>query len=368
MNATTEKCPVCNSDDTSIQLATGRNTIHYVCPVCGRFELDWDITDKRDMNHLASYLFYNAFRERTDSSPRYYTELSEEYCAGERKKHSDEYRHLYRLPYHMDEQIVENWFPKSFSERVDAILLYLNARAKHVGASVVLSLHESFSLLFVDRKEKCEDRHSLDYRKMIWRDEGSCEEEAEYMLSYLSDSQLIQYTDGPSQEDAYEIVIKPKGYSRIDELIKNTSHGRNALVAMKFGTDTNALREAIRSGIHDAGYIHSSLSVISWPLRKKIFCIYSRYKNIIEKHTADMFLHTAANRIDTSTEATEKDIGWIVKTRNNVTHSIGHTDSIIPNLIYNRLTIALFCSLLERTGYSIEEISQIIRSYFEGVR
>ncbi len=254
MNATTEKCPVCNSDDTSIQLAAGRNTIYYVCPVCGHFELDLDIPDRRNMNHLASYLFYNAFHERADSSPRYYTELSEEYCAGERKKHSDEYRHLYRLPYHMDVQIVENWFPKSFSERVDAVLLYLNTRAKHVGASVVLSSQESFSLLFVDRKEECEDRDSPDYGKMIWRNEAVCEDEAHYMLNFLSESGLIQYTDGPSEEDAFEIVISPAGYSRIDEISKNTGHGRNVLVAMKFGKETNPLREAIRKGIQEAKY------------------------------------------------------------------------------------------------------------------
>lgn len=117
---------------------------------------------------------------------------------------------------------------------------------------------------------------------------------------------------------------------------------------------------------NENSYIQSSLSVISWPLKKKITCIYNRYKHIINSHAADLQVYTVEHRINVSEKATESDIGWIVRTRNSVTHSIGYTDNIIPNMIYNRLTIVLFCSLLERTGYSIEEISQIINSYFAG--
>lgn len=90
---------------------------------------------------------------------------------------------------------------------------------------------------------------------MASRDEGECEDEAKYMLDYLSDNQLIRYNDGPSEEDCYDIVLAPKGYSRVDELLKNSSNGRKALVAMQFGDETIPLREAIRKGIEDAGYL-----------------------------------------------------------------------------------------------------------------
>ena len=36
---------------------------------------------------------------------------------------------------------------------------------------------------------------------------------------------------------------------------KNTSYGRNTLVAMKFGDDTKLLREAIRKRVSDADYV-----------------------------------------------------------------------------------------------------------------
>ena len=48
--------------------------------------------------------------------------------------------------------------------------------------------------------------------------------------------------------------MTPKGYARVDELQKNTSNGRNVLVAMSFH-DTDKLREAIRKGITAAGYV-----------------------------------------------------------------------------------------------------------------
>lgn len=113
-------------------------------------------------------------------------------------------------------------------------------------------------------------------------------------------------------------------------------------------------------------YIHSSISVISRPARKKIFSIYGRYKTIIEKHTTDLRSALIANKIDTSDEATATDIGWIVKTRNSITHSVGITDTTIPNMIYSRLTIAVLCSVLERAGYNLEEIALIIEDYFNG--
>lgn len=45
------------------------------------------------------------------------------------------------------------------------------------------------------------------------------------------------------------------GYARIDFLQKNSTNGNNVLVAMKFGEETMLLRENIRKGISEAGYI-----------------------------------------------------------------------------------------------------------------
>lgn len=117
---------------------------------------------------------------------------------------------------------------------------------------------------------------------------------------------------------------------------------------------------------NENSYINSSISAISRPARKKLLRIFNRYKSIIDKY-ADLFRPLVFSyQTNTSDEATEKDIGWIVKTRNSITHSAGITDTVIPNRIYDRLKISVFCSILERASYSMAEIETIIEKYFQG--
>ena len=108
--------------------------------------------------------------------------------------------------------------------------------------------------MFVDRKEYSKS-YSYDFPTPKVRDNDECERELQYMLDYLKKASYIEYEDGSSEEDWALISILPDGYARIDVLQKNTAYGRNVLVAMKFGDDTRNLREAIRKGITDAGYI-----------------------------------------------------------------------------------------------------------------
>lgn len=244
-------CPICKTEKEVISQADyAQSTVFYVCPVCGRFQLGafgFVPKDNIDENHLASYLFYHSHNHQNSSEYRYHTVLDKETCDAYK---ADFERGVYQhgLPVHMNAEIVENWYPKTFSERIDYILLYLNAHIPHIGQQFIFSYQELLSLLFIDRKE---------YKngKAEWRDAEFCEEELEYMLQYLRDSSYISYTDGSSEDDYVSLRLTPNGYSRIDALQKNTFSGRNVLVAMKFGDDTKLLREAIRKGVTDAGYI-----------------------------------------------------------------------------------------------------------------
>ena len=238
------RCPVCNSDGTSIQPATGRNTIYYECPVCGCFELDLDIRENRNMNHLASYLFYNAFYEKTDLASRFHTELSEDYCAEIRERHK--HNKALRLPYHMDAQTIENWYPKTFSEKIDKILLYLGEHEEHFREERKYSHTELEVLLFIDLHDNGSSQNHQ------FRNYDNCDLEARKMLKYLKEERYISTSD--NIDDSLNISIEPNGYKRIDELQKSKSTGNNVLVAMKFGDETKTVREAIRKGIKDAGY------------------------------------------------------------------------------------------------------------------
>ena len=242
-------CPVCDTEIVSYP-DYGRNLIFYTCPVCGRFQLD--AFEKLNRNHLAPYLLYNGFRHGI-SEYRYHTVLDKEICDKYRKDF-DSGNNTHGRPVHMDADIVENWYPKTFSERVDYILLYLNSRIKHVGQQISLGYQELLSALFVDRKELVET--SL-YNADSWqsRNVDDCEREIKYMLDYLVKCSYIEYSDGPSEEEWIDISLTPEGYARVDILQKNTAYGRNVLVAMEFSDRTKCLREAIRKGIQDADYI-----------------------------------------------------------------------------------------------------------------
>ena len=158
----------------------------------------------------------------------------------------------------MDSEIIENWYPKTFAERVDFILLYLGNHAQHVGQRISFSFAQLFGLLFVDRMEIDGADFLVTRGSTIRRNEEECKNEAVYMLDSLAEAGFIKYNFEQSEtgeEKGVFITLTPRGYSRVDELQKNSSHGRSVLVAMQFGEATQPLREAIRKGVTDAGYV-----------------------------------------------------------------------------------------------------------------
>lgn len=244
-------CPICNSEAEAFS-KFDRFAVFYSCPVCGRYELSSSNFNKINRNHLSAYLVHNRFMG--DSLEyRYHTDLDKEIC-DKYKKEFEEGIITHGHPVHMDSDIVENWYPKTFSERVDDILLFLNSQIKHIGQKISMGYQELLSAFFIDRKEH-KKLMAYDVGSYESRDEDDCTQELQYMLDYLAKCSFIEYNNGPDEEEWVDISILPDGYARIDVLQKNTSHGRNVLVAMKFGDDTIPLREAIRKGITDAGYI-----------------------------------------------------------------------------------------------------------------
>lgn len=252
MSSEDKECPLCGSMSYS-QTNYEKCLVFYSCPVCGRFELK--VLDEGcrslDYNKTAAYVFYNSFF--ANSYPpdyRYHTLRTKEEC-DKYNAEFDKGNNIEGRPVHMDKDIIDTWYPKTFSERVDCILRYLGTHIEHIGQQAIFSYSEMLSLLFIDRKEL---KESFTRKELVQRDKNSCRSEAKYMLDSLVDAGVIKYNFGSDEDKAVFITLTPKGYSRVDELQKNTSYGRAVLVAMKFGNDTLSLREAIRSGIKKAGY------------------------------------------------------------------------------------------------------------------
>lgn len=243
-----KKCFVCGSN-ASVQLVMDPVKYFYDCPVCGRYEyyvMFAELTEF-NLNHLGAYLAYNGFKHNFNEY-RYFTTMSKEQC-DEYKKEFKNGNISHGHPVRLENENVENWYPKSFAEKVDYILLYLNSKNPYWGESIILEKEEMSSCLFVDRYE-------LKNGKWERRADEALLNQAYYMLRCLAEQKFIELP-GTWNGSEYNrpIILTPTGYARIDMLQKNSSNGKNVLVAMKFGEDTKILREAIRQGIHEAGYI-----------------------------------------------------------------------------------------------------------------
>ena len=249
----TVKCPACTSYYTHVSKQTDFEL--YECPVCGIFELRYPAENCTiDRNHLAAYLVYHCYKNNvTKSKPeyRYHTVRDKEWC-DENRKEFEQGKNIAGLPVHLDKSIVENWYPKTFSERVDNILLYIAHNTQHIGQPMELSANQLLNVLFVDKQILDDDAWSSTNGQWIERSPDEFVPEANYMLRFLKEKNYVE-ADKFFGLDDFSVVLTPEGYARVDELQKYSSDGRNVLVAMSFN-DTEQLREAIRKGITDAGY------------------------------------------------------------------------------------------------------------------
>ena len=247
------ECPFCKSA-ASCENQNQKFFGMYTCPVCGRFELiQSDLLINED-NKVASFLYYNRFQNTLsgETDYRYHTTRNKEQC--------DLFRNYFKEgdlsrghPVHMSSEIIQTWYPRTFSERVDYIIQKIESISHHIGQGVSISSNqEVFSLLFVDRKESS-NNHSQS-SAIQWRDERDCVKEAQYMIDYLKETSLLKANSHLSSSRGVHFTLTPMGYSRVDELQKNETNGRTVFIAMKFGDDTKDLREAIRKGVADAGF------------------------------------------------------------------------------------------------------------------
>lgn len=241
MEEKTTLCPVCGTT-TPCHVNYDRDLIFYRCPVCGKYQVGayWKERGHFNMNHLAAFLAYNAYNPADDFERRYYTTAEKEICNELQKEGRGH-------PVHIDSRIVEAWYPKSFAEKIDQILLYLYKYAPHIGQTIQFSTQTLYSFLFIDRYDLVNEQY-------VPREDGAIEAGARFIISCLIQQGLIADGGKLPFAAAQRFTLTPRGYTRIDEIQRNTANGKNVFVAMSFN-NTEKLREAIREGIHSAGYI-----------------------------------------------------------------------------------------------------------------
>lgn len=222
-------CPICG--------ATLKHKINFDsfyaynvnCPACGRFSIDEeyydDVIDCKRMSHIksqiASYLYYQN------------NKIPFPFLCGPNIFDIPPNHRRVSLP-----EII-NWYPKTFSEKVDVFLLGLSERTVFMSEIVDLSWDQLVSACFVNRNPSSELRTTSDAVK----------DQIKFLVNYLVKQDYVDSGNG-------QFIILPKGLERIDLLQQNRAkETKHVFVAMSFAPEMAETREAIKTAIIQCGYI-----------------------------------------------------------------------------------------------------------------
>lgn len=240
-----------------------------ICPICGRkkynmyqdghticceciskdksilFDIN-EIPTQEELNKLATYILYT---KKDLTICRYY------YCSNE--KYEDIVKNEpWKYIKHISPEEVEAWYPRTFAQKIDYILLYLQKHQKMIGDDVNINIGDARRVFFVELKDVIDSEEEL-----------NIESQTEYYLDYLHKEGYLDYKkcyQSPWVYNYSNISIKllPKALTRVDELQKDINNNKDIFVAMAFNDDTKPTREAIRAGIKEAKFSEKFLDEI----------------------------------------------------------------------------------------------------------
>lgn len=225
------ECPICKKLLKGIKLA--EEGAFYNCKNCGQFFMptsslllfsDLITNNFYDKNKLRAYLYYNKIKGKT-------------LFIGEEKAYSAYLRNtLNNKSSFVSHEIVNSWYPKAFSEKVDKILLKIHQMSAYDGAYV--AIYDEVEELFF-----CFNTHSQTPQQ-----EEETARQIDYMFHFLVETGYLENLG------SWTVQLKPKALERIYELQKYQSINKNIFVSMAFNDKTKETREAIRQGIIKAEY------------------------------------------------------------------------------------------------------------------
>ena len=219
-------CPICHRH-SNVMENRGLHWLFVECDVCGTYNIARSLIDdnfecaggKYDVDMLASYLFYNNDKIKAEVLVN-----GQETPGGY---------------YGITPKLVDNWYPKTFSEKVDLILLKLAELSTFDGDSVDVS--NCVKELMFCRKMK----------SFAIQPSGETNPQIAFLEDYIIQQNYIKKQSSRSIR-LYQLL--PGGIDKVYNLQKTQSTNKNVFVSMAFNDDTKATREAIRTGVMDAGF------------------------------------------------------------------------------------------------------------------
>ena len=186
-----------------------------------------------DKSQIASYLYYH--RSYDDHPKRIPCICTKELTLG---------KPFYCIT--MEE--IQNWYPRTFHEKVDLFLLNLDSRSNFLGDLVLFTPERLRSAFFVDRNPK---GPFAGYTQAV-------DAQSKFFINHLEKQELVYISSSG-------FTLEPKGIARVDELQKSHSDSsKNAFIAMSFAAEQAPIREAIKSAIIDCSFIPRVMDEIEY--------------------------------------------------------------------------------------------------------
>lgn len=238
------KCPVCGKDNIEIWCNSINDKLYYYeCPDCGQFfapngVLDFnnrDLSKKYDINKLKTYLFYHQTDKRAvfldkDEYEKYIT---------------DEYVNVYNLT----PEMIDNWYPKNFNEKIDKILLWIAEKSNYMGDEVVVSIDNLCCLFFMFNKlvlNPVSHKWCNEFRfiiKYLLKNE---------FISGYSVEHLKTLTQTVVLQQNITFILTEVAWQKIYDLQKDQTNNKNVFIAMSFNPAIEKIYNAIDLAIRDA--------------------------------------------------------------------------------------------------------------------
>ena len=224
------KCPLCGKDIQVVHCGFDNWYYCYECDNCGSFFASkyWEFKTEPSkeerifIDRLRCYLFYHKSHLR----PIICTE--EEYA----KTDTSEFVEFY----HLSPSMVDAWYPKSFTEKADLVLLKLHELAEYDGAYI--SVNDCYEQLFFCSK-------MTPFGAKVSHDTYV---QVDFVCDFLKNSGYV------SHDGSLTFQLTAKAYERIYELKKHNTTNKNVFVSMAFNNGTEETREAIRKAIIDSRF------------------------------------------------------------------------------------------------------------------
>jgi len=197
------KCDICGGKAS--KTLNGIEVSHFFeCEACGRFKIGtYENKDKPNRNFLASFLYYSKISPPI-ADKRYF-------CFFGSKEKFEEIQKECPYARFVTNQEAENWYPKTFDEKINRILLGFSKLSKYDSSSIEMTYEQCCSAFFV---------------KICNSDDSEITKEERDKQIKLIENHLLESNFIKENKDSFgkiSITLLPAGLRRIDELKKNQS-------------------------------------------------------------------------------------------------------------------------------------------------